>query len=625
MSSSGVTVKPSAAQRYADAALPLLLLLIIALMIIPVPTPLLDVLIAGNIAIGVLMLLVSMAIPDGLAFAAMPTVLLITTLYRLALNVSSTRLILLQADAGRVIASFGEFVVRGNYAVGAVVFLILTLIQYLVVARGSERVAEVGARFTLDAMPGKQMAIDADLRAGTLTPEGARERRRTLEREGQFYGAMDGAMKFVKGDAIAGIVIIVINLVAGVGIGVGMRDLDVMQSLRLYGLLTIGDGLVCQIPSLLISTSAGLVVTRVAAQDDGGSLGRDVGTQLFGNPRVLGLGAGFLALLAIVPGLPALPFGLLSILLAASSYGLAQAQRRARRELASRPATLEGPLRLEAGAELARELEAVLPELLDQVSARSRLELGLALPAPTCSARTDLAARAYVVCLNDVPVASGELPDATRSIEALVAQLTSVTRRHAAELCSMQEAQALLDELASSAPALVRAVVPKPVGLKLFTDVLRGLLAEGVSVRPLRPILDALANESAPGPSASVLIAHVRVALRAQISHAHARDGVIAAYAVDPAIEDALRDALPSKGAAHGLALPPDLAREIVQAVKDAVGAQPGAVLLIQPDVRAALRSLLRAELPEAAVLSYEELNPETRIERRGVVAVGRA
>jgi type III secretion protein V len=241
---------------YADGALAFLLLGIVALMIIPIPTPLLDVLIAGNITLAVLMLLVSMAIANGLAFATMPTLLLCTTLYRLALNVSSTRLILLQADAGRVIQAFGDYVVRGNYAVGAVVFFILTLIQYVVVARGSERVAEVGARFTLDAMPGKQMAIDADLRAGSLSPDAARAARRLLERESQFYGAMDGAMKFVKGDAIAGIVITLVNIIAGLAIGIGMRKLSALESLRTYGLLTIGDGLVCQIPSLLISVSA---------------------------------------------------------------------------------------------------------------------------------------------------------------------------------------------------------------------------------------------------------------------------------------------------------------------------------------------------------------------------------
>ncbi|HJL50422.1 MAG TPA: flagellar biosynthesis protein FlhA, partial [Polyangiaceae bacterium LLY-WYZ-15_(1-7)] len=300
------------ARRFADVALAAVVLLVVGMMIVPLPTTILDVLITGNISIAVLMLLVAMYMRDGLHFSAFPTVLLVTTLYRLALNVSSTRLILLQADAGDVIAAFGDFVVRGNYVVGAVVFLILTLIQFLVVAKGSERVAEVGARFTLDAMPGKQMSIDAELRSGALSQDEARRKRRQLQRESQFYGAMDGAMKFVKGDAIAGIVITVINILGGLAIGVGMRDLSATDALATYGLLTIGDGLVSQIPALLISTAAGLVVTRVASEDEDASLGGDVASQIFGDPRALKVAAAFLLVLAIVPGLPAVPFLLLA-------------------------------------------------------------------------------------------------------------------------------------------------------------------------------------------------------------------------------------------------------------------------------------------------------------------------
>ncbi|MDQ3037648.1 MAG: flagellar biosynthesis protein FlhA, partial [Myxococcota bacterium] len=312
-------------RRFADAAIALLVVLIVGMMIIPLPTPLLDVLIAGNISIAVLMVLVAMYVPDAQSFTSFPTILLITTLFRLALNVSSTRLILLQADAGAVIRAFGEFVVQGNYVVGAVVFLILTLIQFLVIAKGSERVAEVGARFTLDAMPGKQMAIDAELRTGGTTQDEARRRRRTLQREAQFYGAMDGAMKFVKGDAIAGIIITAINIVGGLVIGVAMHDLSAGESLRLYGLLTIGDGLVSQIPSLLISTAAGLVVTRVASEDEHSSLGADVGRQIFGNPRALAIAAVFLVALGLVPGLPTIPFFVLAAVFGGLAHRLSRA------------------------------------------------------------------------------------------------------------------------------------------------------------------------------------------------------------------------------------------------------------------------------------------------------------
>ena len=251
-------------RRYADALLAAAMVLMVGMMIVPLPTAVLDVLISSNIALTVLMLLVSLYVADALSFAAFPTVLLITTLYRLALNVSSTRLILLQADAGEVIRAFGNFVVQGNYIVGAVVFLILTLIQFIVIAKGSERVAEVGARFTLDAMPGKQMSIDAELRTGALSQAQARQKRMLLQRESQFYGAMDGAMKFVKGDAIASIIITVINIIGGLVIGTTMHEMSLAESVQLYGVLTIGDGLVSQIPALVISTAAGLSWSRAS-------------------------------------------------------------------------------------------------------------------------------------------------------------------------------------------------------------------------------------------------------------------------------------------------------------------------------------------------------------------------
>jgi type III secretion protein V len=638
MRASGDDTAASPRRRYADAALALLLLGIVALMIVPIPTPLLDVLIAGNIALGVLMLLVAMAVKDGLAFTAMPTVLLVTTLYRLALNVSSTRLILLQADAGRVIRAFGDYVVRGNYAVGAVVFFILTLIQYVVVARGAERVAEVGARFALDAMPGKQMAIDADLRAGALSPESARQRRRLLEREGQFYGAMDGAMKFVKGDAIAGIVITLVNIVAGVGIGVGMRDLHVVQSLRLYGLLTIGDGLVCQIPSLLISTSAGLVVTRVASHEDGASLGSDVGKQLFGDPRVLALGSVFLAFLALTPGLPLMPFAFLALLLGAAAYGLRRATARegaaagrvARVDAARMPELAE--ISIELGSELAAELErgepAALENALAELRGRLFVELGLPLPDVRIQARAGLPPRAYELALSELPCARAELPanaGATQAASAIAQTLEPVLRAHAAELLGLQSVRSLLDALEQTAPALVHDTLPKPVSLKLLTEVLRRLLAEGVSIRPLARILEALGAEVAGTAEPGALVERVRLRLGRQITFAHSRGGALALHPVDAVIEDALRDAAAANAESAGLALPPDQAHDIVQAVRAAleVGGNVRAVLVTQPDVRRHLRKLLEHELPEVTVLSYPELAPEVRIERRAVVRVG--
>src|SRR3954471_8058656 len=305
-------IRPKARFGVADAVLAGVVIAVVGLMVVPLPTWLLDLLIASNLAASVVILLVAMYVSEALKIASFPTLLLITTLIRLALNVSSTRLILLQANAGEVIRAFGSFVVRGNYVVGAVVFLILTIIQFIVIAKGSERVAEVGARFVLDAMPGKQMAIDAELRAGTIDGNEARRRRRQLSRESQFYGSMDGAMKFVKGDVIASLIITVVNILGGLAIGVGQKGLPAVDALKRYGLLTIGDGLVSQIPALVLSTAAGVLVTRVASEEPDTPLGEELAGQLLGQPKALKVAAAFVLLLAIVPGLPAPPFLLIA-------------------------------------------------------------------------------------------------------------------------------------------------------------------------------------------------------------------------------------------------------------------------------------------------------------------------
>src|SRR5262252_7754457 len=284
-------------------------------MIVPLPTWILDLLISTNLSAAVAILLVVLYVPDAIGIATFPTLLLLTTLFRLALNVASTRLILLQANAGEVIRAFGTFVVRGNYVVGGVVFLILTIIQFIVIAKGGERVAEVGARFVLDAMPGKQMAIDAELRSGAIDGNEARRRRRALARESQFYGSMDGAMKFVKGDVIASLVITAVNILGGLAIGVGQRGMAVVDALKRYGLLTIGDGLVTQIPALVLSTAAGVLVTRTASEEPDTPLGEELSRHLFGIPKALRVASVFVLILALVPGLPTWPFLVLAALL----------------------------------------------------------------------------------------------------------------------------------------------------------------------------------------------------------------------------------------------------------------------------------------------------------------------
>ena len=423
--------------RYSDIGLAALVIGIIGMMIIPLPTFLLDLLLTLNITISVSLLMVSLYIPSALHISAFPSILLITTLFRLALNVSSTRLILLQADAGEVIASFGNFVVQGNYVVGAVIFMILTLIQFLVIAKGAERVSEVGARFTLDAMPGKQMAIDADLRAGIIDQDQARKRREMVQMESRLYGAMDGAMKFVKGDAIAGVIMTAINIIAGIIIGVMQRDMGAADAAQTYTLLTIGDGLVSQIPALLIATTAGIIVTRVATEDEGEAahLGADVFGQLLAHPKALAITSVLLFALGVIPGLPTVPFFAIGGLLAVVSYGLFQANQSsdlseeeeaalaevegaakqgARQARALMPAVT--PLAVDIGVELSSELEGGGREWLEENLPALRegffFEHGIKIPAVRLRSNSRACGpRECRVCIDEIPVMTFSIPE----------------------------------------------------------------------------------------------------------------------------------------------------------------------------------------------------------------------
>jgi len=314
--------------RFADLALAVLVIAIIGLMILPIPTFLLDTLLATNLCISIALLLVAMYIPSALHLSTFPSLLLFTTLFRLALNITTTRLILLKAHAGDIIYTFGHFVVAGNYVVGGVIFLIITIVQFLVITKGSERVSEVAARFTLDAMPGKQMSIDSDMRAGLIDIDEAKRRRQSLEKESQLFGAMDGAMKFVKGDAIAGLIITAINIIGGLIIGVLQKGMPLPKAVQTYSILTIGDGLVSQIPALLISITSGVVVTRVSSGEEEANLGRDIGQQLLSQPKALLIASGMLFGFALIPGFPAAQFLILGSIVGAIGYGLYLPQKK---------------------------------------------------------------------------------------------------------------------------------------------------------------------------------------------------------------------------------------------------------------------------------------------------------
>jgi type III secretion protein V len=412
--------------RFADLILVSLVGVMVGLMIVPLPTFLLDIFLTINITVAVTILMVSIYISSPTQIASYPTLLLITTLYRLSLDISATRLILLKADAGEVIRAFGMFVVSGNFVVGAVIFLIITLVQFIVITKGAERVAEVAARFTLDAMPGKQMSIDADLRAGIIDFHQARARREGLSRESQFYGAMDGAMKFVKGDAIAGIVITVINIVGGLIIGVAMNGMSAMEAVQTYSILTIGNGLVSQIPALLISISAGMVVTRVASETKDSNLGKDVASQILGQPKAIAVASGLLTVMAIIPGLPKIPFFILAALTGSLAWGLFRAQNMQAAAVEKTNSSAAGqaqdpqvsvtvPLVLQVSEALTPLLDTATDtgkqfyEQLVQVRNGLYYDLGVIFPAIQVKGNTPGEAGSYTIWANEVPVVSGQI------------------------------------------------------------------------------------------------------------------------------------------------------------------------------------------------------------------------
>lgn len=611
--------------RASDLFLAALVIAILAMMVVPLPVGLLDLLIALNLTLGVLLLSSALYVREPLSLSAFPTLLLLSTLYRLALNVSSTRLILLQADAGQVIEAFGKFVVRGDYLVGAMVFVILTLIQFIVIARGAERVAEVGARFSLDALPGKQLAIDAEQRAGSLSAESARRSRRRLERESQLYGALDGSMKFIKGDAIAGILITLVNFVGGVAIGVASRGLSLSDSLTTYGLLTIGDGLVTQIPALLGATAAGLVVTRVGS-DDSLSLTHDIQRQLLTDRRVLLLASIVLVALALLPGLPAWPFAVSALLLGVAWFKTRSPDNE--QPAPHIPPSPRAPFELElstscrepfvirgqATAALARALEANRQAIAQ--------DLGVPVPSPAVRLNPSLLQGQYRWVWRELPEPSATLP---AEVEVLALGLQTVVRRHAGDCLGLEEVQSMLDLLEREKPALVRHTVPKLLSPALLAQVLRELVREGVSVRWLPDVLEALAVHApsvhgpsvhgpsvhAPLTSASVprLVEEVRAALSRRISQTLAPAGMLHVLRLSGLLEETVADAVRQEGLKEWLALPTPLARDITESIRSAWSTAPQpCVLLTQATLRKHVRTLLEQEDLELPVVSPREL-----------------
>ena len=604
---------------------------IVMMMIIPMPTWLLDMLLTFNISFALVIVIVAVFNINPLDFSVFPSLLLIMTLFRLALNISSTRLIMLNAQAGEIIHTFGSFVVGGNMVVGFIIFLILVVIQFIVITKGAERVAEVAARFTLDAMPGKQMAIDADLNAGLINEDEARERRKTIQREADFYGAMDGASKFVKGDAIAGIIIVIINIVGGLIIGMVQRGMPATEAVEVYTILTVGDGLVTQIPALLISTATGIIVTRSASQF---SLGRELSLQIFSYPKALGLAAIILFIMGSI-GMPRFPMYALgtffAVLYLVSRNALKPEEKAELTEDVTEAEQIKRPenvmellqvekMEMELGYGLIPLVDADQGgDLLDRIVMIRRqcaVELGFIVPPIRIRDNMQLKPNSYLIKIKGAEIASGELvldsylaigPDIEKDMDllgvdttepafslparwistaqkdqaemngytvvdppsVLATHLTSLIKSHAFELLGRQEVQNMVDYIKEQNPAVVSDLMPDLISLGELQKVLSNLLREQVSVRDLTTILETLADYGRLTKDADVLTEYVRQALHRQITHQYAgEDRKLQVLTLDPSVEDILRGSIQQSEFGSYLAVDPDVAQSVIDKVK---------------------------------------------------------
>ncbi|AZC84002.1 Type III secretion inner membrane channel protein (LcrD,HrcV,EscV,SsaV) [Pseudomonas chlororaphis subsp. piscium] len=622
-----------AAMRRTEIVGAMMVMAIVFVMILPLPTALVDVLIALNICISSLLIVLAMYLPGPLAFSTFPAVLLLTTMFRLSLSIATTRLILLQHDAGHIVDAFGSFVVGGNLAVGLVLFLILTVVNFLVITKGSERVAEVAARFTLDAMPGKQMSIDSDLRANLINVREARQRREQLTKESQLFGAMDGAMKFVKGDAIAGLVIVFINLIGGFSIGVLQNDMEAADAMHLYSVLTIGDGMIAQIPALLISLTAGMIITRVApdSQADEVNIGHEIAEQLTSQPKAWVFSSFGMLGFAAIPGMPTLVF--ISISMICLFSGLIQLWRIRQKQLLQDKvaATHNGAPELNGHEDIRRfnpsrayllrfhpqhKGSMALEQLLHGIRQRRNTlvhQFGLTLPSFDLEFSEHHALDEFSFCVYEVPIVratfnvsrlavhirqvvdprDGELGrpereenqwvwfeashpilrtdtvDAVSAEELILERMTQAFQASGPQFIGLQESKAILGWLESEQPELAQELL-RILPLARFAAVLQRLSAELVSLRSVRPIAETLIERSQHERDLNVLTDHVRITLKAQICHQHAEQGVLSAWLVTPETEVLLRDALRHSQSEAYFALNPQVGSALLEQLREA-------------------------------------------------------
>ncbi|MBM2617374.1 flagellar biosynthesis protein FlhA [Actinoplanes sp. LDG1-06] len=659
---------------------------IVLMMVVPLPTFLLDMLIALNITAALLIMLTSMFVQKPLDFSIFPALLLVATLFRLALNISATRLVLSEGDAGKVIHAFGSFVVGGNLVIGLVIFLILVIVQMVVVTKGAERVAEVGARFTLDAMPGKQMAIDADLNAGLIDEDQAKKRRAEVGAEAEFYGAMDGGSKFVKGDAIAAVIITLINLVGGFAIGVAQQGMSAGDAMNHYSLLSIGDGLVSQIPALLLSVATGLIVTRSATSGD---MGSTVTTQLSQNKLALRIAGGASLALCVIPGLPKLPFLVVGagVLFAAQKIkdpvpedeqaAIAAAGEAPEMPPADSPEQLLGemrvdPLELALSPDLVDLVDASSGDLLDRVRALRRkmaMELGVIMPPVRTRDDLDLPLSSYAIRISGTDAGTGEAPPGTvlaigdglqglpgkAGVEpvfglpgkwvpselhyqaelsgatvvdrasVIITHLAEVVRSNASRLLGREDVRALTETVKRTHPVVVEELTPAVLSLGQIQKVLQGLLDEGVPIRDLVRIFEALSLRAKVSVDQDSLVEAARAALGPAIAAQYTTAGRLTVITLDPMLEQQLLESLRPSETGAFMAIDGMRAEAIVSEAArltetaEQQGLAP--VLACSPQLRLPLMRLLRAGSRRVQVLSYGEISGSTaQIETIGVV-----
>ncbi len=652
------------------------IILILIFMIVPLPPFLLDLSLTISISLSILIILVASYVRKPLDFSVFPSVLLIATLMRLSLNIASTRLILTRGElgteaAGKVIKAFGEFVVSGNFVVGLIVFLILVIINFIVITKGAGRIAEVSARFTLDAMPGKQMSIDADLNAGLIDEREARRRREEISREADFYGAMDGASKFIRGDAIAAIIIMIINIIGGILIGVLQKGLSFSDAVQTYVILTIGDGLAAQIPALITSTAAGIVVSRAATESN---LGQDILQQLFKNPKTLATAAGVLLLLGLIPGLPHLPFILIAIVSGAIAYLLMTKEKKKEHALEApppeeKPLTMQeqlesllkvDPISLEIGYNLIPlvEGESSLVDRIRSLRKQIAIEMGYIVPSIHIKDNLMLKPSQYSILIKGVEIATAEIipgrylaigarpgkdlegipaKDPAFGVDALwieerdvsraqmlgytvvdapsviVTHLREILKNYGYELLGRQETQRLLDNLSKTHPRVVDDLVPNLLTLSQVQKVLQNLLRERVSIKDLQTILETLSEYASVTKDPDILTEYVRVALSRQITKSvQNSDGSITAILLEPSTERTLIESLQTTPQGINFAPDPFLMEKILEKVRkiadEATIKGYQPILVCSQAIRRFIKRAIERVSPSLPVISPQEI-----------------